>query len=157
MVKKPPSHNRNAVWLTRPQVVNMFNFSDSTFRSVVVGLLPEHAIRKRGRRFEYEGRALFAVILEWRATDETPATAGDSPNLERLRAARARLAELDVLERERQLIPVDELRDWLSRIAERLRIAADALQKQYGTGAYDIMARALEDMRRLIEGEAKPE
>jgi hypothetical protein len=76
---------------------------------------------------------------------------GSSPALERYREERARLARLDRLEREQLLIPRDEVREGLSRIAAILRSAGDALQRQYGPAALEILDEVLSDAEREME------
>lgn len=74
-----------------------------------------------------------------------------SPALERYREERAALARLDRLERERQLIPRDEVRNGLARVAVILRSAGDSLQRQFGSTAVEILYEALEDAEREID------
>ena len=74
-----------------------------------------------------------------------------SPALERYREERAAIARLDRLERERQLVPRSEVRESLSRIAAILRGAGDALQRQFGQSAADILLEALDDAGREID------
>jgi hypothetical protein len=73
-----------------------------------------------------------------------------SPALERYREERAAIARLDRLEREGQLLPRDEVREALGRIAAILRSAGDTLQRQYGQAAADILLEALDDAGREI-------
>lgn len=74
-----------------------------------------------------------------------------SPALERYREERAALARLDRLEREGQLLPRDEVRLALGRIAAIVRGAGDTLQRQFGQAAADILLEALEDASREID------
>jgi len=74
-----------------------------------------------------------------------------SPALERYREERALIARLDRLEREGQLLPRDEVRVALGRIAAILRGAGDTLHRQFGQAAADILLEALEDAGREIE------
>jgi hypothetical protein len=74
-----------------------------------------------------------------------------SPALERYREERAAIARLDRLERERKLLPRDEVRQALARIASIVRGAGDALQRQFGTAAVEILYEALEDAEREIQ------
>ena len=74
-----------------------------------------------------------------------------SPALERYREERAAIARLDRLEREGQLLPRDEVRVALGRIAAIVRGAGDTLLRQYGQAAADILLEALEDAGREIE------
>ena len=75
---------------------------------------------------------------------------GNSPALERYREERALLARLDRLEREGRLLPLDEVREALGRIAAILRGAGDALQRQFGAAAMQLLHEALDDAQREI-------
>ena len=74
-----------------------------------------------------------------------------SPALEEYRQERAKLARLDRLEREGQLVPRDESREALARIATILGGAGDALGRQFGPGAVELLHEALDDAQREIE------
>ena len=73
-----------------------------------------------------------------------------SPALERYREERAALARLDRLEREDQLVPRDQVRQALGRIAAMLRAAGDGLQRQFGCPALEILLEALDDAEREV-------
>ncbi|MEX2025661.1 MAG: hypothetical protein WEH44_00145 [Pirellulaceae bacterium] len=86
------------------------------------------------------------------ARDDDPLMQGiGSPALERYREERALIARLDRLERERQLMPRDEVRDSLGRVAAILRGAGDSLQRRFGNEAVDILHEALADAEREIK------
>jgi hypothetical protein len=86
------------------------------------------------------------------AQDDDPLLqGGGSPALERYREERAALARLDRLEREGSLIPRDTARAALARIAAILRGAGDALGRQFGSAATDLLYEALDDAGREIE------
>ena len=74
-----------------------------------------------------------------------------SPALERYREERAALARLDRLEREEQLLPRDEVRQAMGRVASILRGAGDSLQRQFGHAAVEILYEALDDAKREID------
>jgi hypothetical protein len=86
-----------------------------------------------------------------REEDELMQGAGNSPALERYREERAALARLDRLERQMQLLPRDQVRQALGRIAAILRSAGDALQQQFGTAAMEILDEALDDAQQEID------
>ena len=75
---------------------------------------------------------------------------GSSPALERYREERALLARLDRLERERRLLPRDEVRQALGRIAAILRSAGDTLSREFGPAAAAVLHEALDDAQREI-------
>jgi hypothetical protein len=76
---------------------------------------------------------------------------GSSPALERYREERAKLARLDRLDRERQLLPRDEVRESWGRMAAILRSAGDTLQRQFGAEAVEILNEALDDCERELD------
>jgi len=70
---------------------------------------------------------------------------GDSPALERYRAARAELLKLDRRLREEDLLDRGRVHDRLGQAAGILRGAAETLQRQYGPEAHAVFAKALDD------------
>jgi hypothetical protein len=85
------------------------------------------------------------------ARDDDPLMQGTgSPALERYREERAAMARLDRLEREQKLIPRDAARESLGRIAAILRGAGEALQREFGSAAVEILYEALDDSQREI-------
>lgn len=86
------------------------------------------------------------------AKEDDPLLAGgSSAALERYREERAALARLDRLQREGELLPRDQVREALGRVATILRGAGDALQRQFGPAAVDLLHEALDDARREID------
>ena len=87
------------------------------------------------------------------ARDEDPLLQGGpaSPALEAYRVERAALAKLDRMERERLLVPRDDVRQALGRIAAILRGAGDTLQRQCGPAAVEILFEALDDAQREMD------
>ena len=80
------------------------------------------------------------------AKDGDPMMAGgDSPALEEYRREQVLMARLKRGEMEGQLIPRDESRMALGRIAAILRNCGELLQRQFGPGALDILNEALDD------------
>ena len=75
---------------------------------------------------------------------------GSSPALERYREERAKLARLDRMERQSRLLPRDQVREALGRIAGILRDAGDTLLRQFGNSAAEVMLEALDDAEREI-------
>ena len=85
------------------------------------------------------------------ADDDALLRGSGSPAWERYREERAALARLDRLEREQELLPRDEVREALGRIAAILRGAGDTIQRQYGAAAVEILHEALADAEREID------
>jgi hypothetical protein len=86
------------------------------------------------------------------AKDEDELLQGSgSPALERYREERAAMARLDRLEREGSLLPRDDVREALGRVATMLRTAGETLQRQFGPAAGDILYEAISDAERELE------
>jgi hypothetical protein len=84
--------------------------------------------------------------------DDDPLMQGSgSPALERYREERAAIAKLDRLERERQLVPRDQVREVLGRIASIVRGAGDSLQRQFGSAAIEALDEAMDDAEREVD------
>jgi hypothetical protein len=74
-----------------------------------------------------------------------------SPALEDYRRERAAMAKWDRLEREGVLLPRDQVREALGRWASIIRAAGDALQRQFGAAAAEILFEALDDSDRDMD------
>lgn len=83
-------------------------------------------------------------------TDPLLATGDGSPALERYREERAKLAALDRKTREKELIVLGTIREYLGRFSANIRSAGRALQKAFGTEASRILEDALTDSEREI-------
>ena len=87
-----------------------------------------------------------------RDDSDDPLLGGEnSPALERYRDERAKLARLDRLEREKTLLPRDQVHELLGQIAALLRGAGENLQRQFGSDAHAVLDEALDDADREIE------
>jgi len=86
------------------------------------------------------------------AREEDPLMQGvASPALEDYRRERATMAKLDRMEREDSLIPREQVRLALGRIASQLQAAGDGLQSRFGPAAVEILREALDEAEREIE------
>ena len=101
----------------------------------------------------YSGPALLAWAVE-RAELEAgsdPMLRGDSsPGLERYRAARAELAEMDLAEKRGQLVRVESIRRMLDTVASLIRDATVRIDRQFGAEAADMIGDALDEADRHI-------
>lgn len=80
---------------------------------------------------------------------------GDSPNLERYRAAKADLAEMDAAERRGQLVEIEKFESWWqSEIASPLVKAVELLHAKYGDEAAAIVEGVLQRAEAAIEERA---
>jgi hypothetical protein len=93
---------------------------------------------------------LAANAVKLAAADDALMLGSGSPALERYREERAALARLDRLQREGQLLPRDQVRDGLGRIAATIRAAGDALARQFGNEALELLVEALDDAQAEI-------
>src|SRR5262245_14716913 len=86
-------------------------------------------------------------VARWlveRAADDSSDVPGDSPNLERYRAAKAELAEMQAAERRGQLISRERNREFLGRVAAILRQAGEVI-RTFSSEAHQILDEALAD------------
>ena len=81
--------------------------------------------------------------------DDQMMRGGSSPALERYREERALLARLDRLERQRELIAVQEMRGMLDRFAGVLRRSGETLERRFGPDAMQIYIDAINDGERI--------
>ena len=92
------------------------------------------------------------AALGFAVDDESLAMAGaDGPSLERWRAAKAVLAELDVAERRKNLVPRTTIHAAHVRLAALIRGCGAKLQKQCGPEARDILEETLDAFAREID------
>jgi len=77
--------------------------------------------------------------------DPLLASGGDSAGLERYRLAKAALAELELAERKRILLPVDKVRESLLRWATLVRRMGERLGKRFGHEAATVVSDTLDE------------
>lgn len=75
---------------------------------------------------------------------------GASPQLERWRRIRADMAELQLLELKKVLVPREKVRQVMQRFAAILRQCGETLQKQCGPEAHAIHIRAIDEAEREL-------
>ena len=96
--------------LTQAQASWLLGISARSLRDQVT--CPRNANQK------YNGRALIGWVREQAADSDAALLAGsDSPNLERLRAAKATLAEIEVAKATREAMSSQQVHDILARCA----------------------------------------
>ncbi|MCL5269111.1 MAG: hypothetical protein M1457_00810 [bacterium] len=126
-------------------------------------MLPIVAIKRQGRRLQFDATVTVCLELERRGAEiekrcarpapgEDPllTTGGPSPALERYRAARAELAEMDVKLRSREMIPREGMHIVLVRLGALLRNTLHQLEVEFGRGAYDIVESGLDEFDREL-------
>lgn len=133
--------------------------SENVFNRAIRPTFPPDCIRREGGRVWFYTRG---CIDAWAAsqspTGGIAAAEGDpllrGPNtaqLERYRRLKADMVELDLAERKRTLIPRAEIHAALGQIAGILRSASQALGREFGARAQELLLEALEDCDREIQ------
>jgi len=85
-------------------------------------------------------------------SDDPLMSGSDSPNLERYRAARADLAEMDARERREQLVDIDTFTEWYaSEVGHPIRKAIELLNLKFGPDAAAIMTRAIDKADAAVD------
>ncbi len=138
------------LWMTKGEILTLIGAGAEHFRTAIQpALSAEHARRSSGRGHPWSFFAPAVVeILVRRADDDTTDadiwTGAPSPALERLRTAKARMAELDLEERSKSSVPLADLLPVLAGVAGPLRKCGEALGRQFGAGAQALLNEALQ-------------
>lgn len=75
---------------------------------------------------------------------------GESPALERYRLARAKLAELDLAEKRKEVIAADDVRQMFAIVGGTIRRAGQQLTRRYGPKAFEMLSQALDQADEQI-------
>jgi hypothetical protein len=98
------------------------------------------------------GRYVVPEIVQWAKVsvwsviptgDDLMDGGGDSPALEQYRLAKAALARLDLAEREKQLVRVEEVVEPLMEAAAVVRAAGERIGREYGPDAQEVVNEAV--------------
>jgi len=137
-------------------MLRVFDISDNTFNRSIRPYIPKRYIRKsKGGRLFFYGRGVLEAWAERRlplpdATDPLLA-GGTSQALEEYRRERAKLARLDRLEREGQLVRRSEIHEALALLAAHIRKAGERLGRRFGPDAQEILDEALNRFEQALE------
>jgi len=82
---------------------------------------------------------------------------GDSPNLERFRLWRAKIAELEFNEKSKALVSRENMHGFVMRVAGLFRGWLDRLQRQHGEEVYQTGVHLLEDIESETAREFGPD
>lgn len=164
-----------------PEVAEFFDVSPSTVSTWIDNGMPRYLkpgpLQKKANAYLYDLQA----IVQWYRTDgpggrnesrnrrneqqrQLPIDPEDplidsgeaTPALERLRLAKAKLAEADWDERRKRLVPIDDLMRIMAGWAEPLRRLGERLHQRFGREAAEMLNRTLdEECRRVIEHEIR--
>lgn len=159
--EKPPEPAPG--WRTLGEAAEIFDTSRQAFHESVRSLLPPEAIKNSGDRgLLIHLRSAIDAWVKRKIELFTPVFAGEdaggeSPHLERYRAARA-----DREEKKRdlelgQLVALEEIRPEMLEFADVLKGAAQLIQRQYGPEPAAILDSALgEALQRWRTGQTTP-
>lgn len=145
------------LWIGRALVSHALGCSPTQFTMVVCPRLSAEDVRKEGSRVFYSLPAAVKAFLEHKLEgraaksdpldDETLST----PALERMRAAKAEMIELDLAERKRRLIDVDEWRDRTGAMFECLKRYGATMQKTFGREAAVIHNSEMDELKTVCK------
>ncbi len=98
------------------------------------------------------------ALLQWMVERAKAEAAGDpllvgsdSPSLERYRAARADMVELELQTKRGQLLDLESFYEWWGVAAGLLRRRLEMLQRLYGAEAAALVTDGLDDLARSLE------
>ncbi len=159
-LKKPTLEKIPAGWFDRESLARAFDVTeaqvDRKYRDLA-GLDGQRSINGRPYtrlRSVIDGMVLAEVQKQRAADVDDPlmdVPGGSSPALERYRQARAGSAELDLCERQRQLISVSELEPAFSLYASVIRQAGQTLQTEFGPKAAVVLNEFIDQAVAGIE------
>ena len=146
--------------LTRQDMGRLFNVRPEHFDKSYREFVPQDLIVKSDRRVLFKPHAVKAIVdalLEAErekfadAGGDPLLAGGDSPGLERYRLAKAELAELDVAERQKQVVNVKDVEQIIGIVAARIRSLGDRMVKRFGKDARKMIDRSLDDAQKEID------
>ena len=149
-------------WLTTRRASEVFGLSGTGFAKTVRPLIPDDAVdaRGKGRPTLLYMPTVLAVWLRDRldralamADTDPMMTRGDSPAMERYRAARANLAELDLSERHGKLVTLAKFQQRYLPVANRIRRAGTTLRRRFGPEAASVLEQAIDEATRAVATE----
>jgi hypothetical protein len=145
-------------WFRKAEMSAVFNVSIRTFDQVYRRYASPSATK------QFDGKPWFharSMLDAWSATQnktkgETstdPLLVGDvdSPALEEYRRARARLAWMEVNEREKTHLPLASLEPALMQLTGLMRRAGERLARQHGNDAAAVLNEAIEQWESSLE------
>lgn len=143
--------DRETAWFTIEEMCHAFDVTRQAFSSQIRPLLHDSDIRDAGKKgVLIKCRAAINAWAERQAqkvakpTDPLLVGAGDSPALEEYRKHRARLAEMDVQEREKTHANLAHLNDCLMRFSSSIRRGIEVTQRKFGPEIAEIMNSAID-------------
>ncbi len=132
------------------QAAYLANLTTVRFHQRIRPLIPSEAVKHHGQKVVIEARAAMKGIIDYRSgqqpggkdVDENEAS---TPALEKYRAVRAEMAQMDLEERKATHVPLKALEGALNKFGGLLHRAGEALQRRFGNEASDIYNTGVDD------------
>lgn len=130
-----------------------------SIRTTYLPQLRPEDVRRNASPLIFRVAAIIELIVDRKVSEQTKVTPddpllddGDSPALERYRLAKAKHAELDYAEREKQLIDKEKCRDVLSQWGNVIRKMGDRVSRRFGVEANQIVSEAIDECESVVKG-----
>ena len=148
--------NREDAWFNKEEMARIFDMSPQGFDKSIRPHVPSNYIRTKGKYVLFYAKG---VVEIWAQRKEKPEREdpmldvpdGSSEALERYRDERAKMARIDRLRKEGELLPREKVRTILGRVAAVLRRTGDKLQRQFGQQALEVFEEGLMDAESVID------
>lgn len=153
------SHNKRWSVYSQKDLADAFDCEPRTIATWVSDGLPRWEAGANRHRY------CITCTIQWREQqrpqlmrdkptgDEIELGVGDSPGLERLRLAKAQIAEIELERIRGTLLPIDEVKAGLMRAGMLLRRLGERLGRRFGAEATIAVNEATDEFVRLAKGE----
>lgn len=150
-------------WFTRAETAEIFAVSEAQFDKHYRQMAPKSAEKvtrsaNQAKKLWFKARDIIdahtqheiaKAVKAARPSDDLDAPTGGLPD-DRLKTAKARLAELELRKQQGELLELAEVRTLHGRLAAILRGAGATLGRQYGPEAQKLLDEALADFEREV-------
>ncbi len=158
--KSPPGGGaearRERAWISKGQMLLVWDVSEQVFDRNIRPHFPLDCVRQQKNRVWFYSRGCIEGYLRRPlavdAEDAEMYAGFDSPALEKFREARAGLANLDLKEREKELVSRTDMRTGLARLGALYRGVGEKLQRKYGPEAADLLNEVMDEAEREFRG-----
>lgn len=143
-------------WFSRQQCAEFLGLKVDNLDKQFRRLLPETAVRKAGKVVEYHGPTLTEIYVGKRAplpmSDDPLMDGSDSPALERYRAAKADLAELELATKRKELMPTGAVLETAQAFTTPLRALIQRWERRLRREEAQELRSAVERGIKKVEG-----
>lgn len=155
-------------WEPRVRAAELIGLSARQFDEAIRPRLDSDAVRGSAKTLRFSAPAVVAALVKYRLDLARPAVpldsdeallmgaGGDSPALERLRMAKAQLAERDLAERDGELVERARVLEAVGPAVAGMRGAGERLAKDHGNEAAAIYNEAVDDFAAAITRALQP-